>query len=181
MRCYQKRSASKAGVLALYMLAVALFSVSMFATNDAKNYPETGKIVGKGINRRNKAWSGAASGRTFSKDWRTHTYRIETDTQVLEVDCEKEPLWGGTAKECGGEGGLKIGDVIKFRIGDEFIYISVPSASEKPGAGGPPKEEKLRIVGQEAKPEPKSSDPKPADARPAADPKAAETNAAESK
>ncbi len=86
----------------------------------------------------------------------SHTYKIETDTKVFELDCDKTAMFHSTGEGCGGDKKLEIGDVIHFRVEKESFYIPLADGSEQ----------KLRILSQELKPESKP-DAKP-DAKTAA-------------
>ena len=46
----------------------------------------------------------------------SHTYKIETDTKIFELDCGKTAMFHSTGEGCGGNKKLEIGDVIHFRI-----------------------------------------------------------------
>jgi hypothetical protein len=86
----------------------------------------------------------------------SHTYKIETDTKIYEMDCGKTPMFfGSTGKECGGDKPLQIGDVIHFRVEKGSAHIPLSDGSEQ----------KLRILNEEAKPETKPADAKTSDAK----------------
>ena len=104
-------------LLALFILAVVALSGTA-AAKEAKTYPESGKVIGIGQNEHTKTHpktgnnTGGGSYSVYS-----HTYKIETDTKIYEMDCGKTPMFlGSTGKECGGDKPLQIGDVIHFRV-----------------------------------------------------------------
>jgi hypothetical protein len=139
-------------LLALFIFALVVFS-AVAAAKEAKTYPESGKLIGIGQNEHTKTHPktgnnmGGGSYSVYS-----HTYKIETDTRIYEVDCGKTPMFlGSTGKECGGDKG----DVIHFRVEKGSAHIQLSDGSEQ----------KLRILNEEAKP-----DAKPAEAR-TSDPK----------
>ena len=74
-----------------------------------------------------------------------HTYKVETDSRVYELDCEKRALVHNTGKECGGDQPLDIGSVLHFRIEKGDACIQLPDG----------KEQKLRVLSEDAKPEAK--------------------------
>ena len=143
-------------LLALFIFGLVVFS-AVAAAKEAKTYPESGKVIGIGQNEHTKTHPhtgnnmGGGSYSVYS-----HTYKIETDTRIYEVDCGKTPMFlGSTGKECGGDKPLQIGDVIHFRVEKGSAHISLSDGSEQ----------KLRILNEEAKPdakpaEAKTSDPK---------------------
>src|ERR1700686_1171686 len=83
------------------------------AAKQTKTYPESGKVIGIGQNEHTKSHPRTGNnmgGGTYSVY--SHTYKIETDTKIYEVDCGKTPMFlGGTGHECGGDKPLQIGDV----------------------------------------------------------------------
>jgi len=145
----------------LYLLALFIFTVVALsgaaAAKEAKTYPESGKVIGIGQNEHTKTHpktgnnTGGGSYSVYS-----HTYKIETDTKIYEMDCGKTPMFlSSTGKECGGDKPLQIGDVIHFRVEKGTSYIPLPDGSEQ----------KLRILNEEAKPETKPVDVKTPDAK----------------
>jgi len=145
----------------LYLLALFIFAVVALsgaaAAKEAKTYPESGKVIGIGQNEHTKTHpktgnnTGGGSYSVYS-----HTYKIETDTKIYEMDCGKTPMFlGSTGKECGGDKPLQMGDVIHFRVEKGTSYIPLPDGSEQ----------KLRILNEEAKPETKPVDAKTPDAK----------------
>lgn len=127
-------------VLSVPVIAVALVLVapkSALSDDQAKSYPEQGKIVGTGTTGHTKGQGTAYS----------HTYKVETDKAILEVDCGKTPFIGsGIGKECGGDKKLQMGDEVRFRIEKSSIFIPITE-------GDLHHEQKLRIMAQEAKPD----------------------------
>jgi hypothetical protein len=107
-----------------------------FAKDEPKAHPEEGKIVGTGT----KAYIGTVPARLFP------SYRVETDSKMLELLCDKR-------KGCGGDKKLEIGDVIHFRIdqyhGTRCAYIAAPEGNN------PNREEKLLILSEDLKPDAK--------------------------
>ena len=118
-------------------------------------------MVGKGQNSHTYASSfgSAPNGNVNmrSGELSSHSYKVETATRVIELDCLKKGMF--KYKDCGGEDGMQVGDVIHLRIEKGWAYIPLP--------GG--KEDKLQVLNEEAKPE-ASGAPKPAEAAPAAQP-----------
>lgn len=142
-------------LLALFIFALVVSAVA--AAKEAKTYPESGKVIGIGQNEHTKTHpqtgnnTGGGSYSVYS-----HTYKIETDTRIYEMDCGKTPMFfGSTGKECGGNKALQIGDVIHFRVEKGSAYISLSDGSEQ----------KLRILNEEAKPDAKPADAKTSDAK----------------
>lgn len=127
------------------ILLLAL-SLSANAKHEPKTYSENGKVVATGLNEHTKSrhqWSDANGsshgGGTYSAY--SHTYRVETDTRIYELDCGKTAMFHSTGKACGGDKGLHIGDEIHFRTENDSFYIPLPDGSEQ----------KLRILNQEMK------------------------------
>jgi len=143
-------------------MLVLFISQLAFAGRGPKTYPESGKVVASGLNEHTKsrhAWSGpngdSHGGGTYSAY--SHTYKIETDTKIFEIDCGKTAMFHSNGPECGGDTKLQIGDVIHFRIEKDTFFIPLANGSEQ----------KLRILNQELKPEPsggQKSEAKPPDA-----------------
>jgi hypothetical protein len=140
----------------LYLTALFIFTLVVLsgaaAAKEAKTYPESGKIIGIGQNEHTKSHPGTGNntgGGTYSVY--SHTYKIETDVKIYEVDCGKTPMFlGSTGQECGGDKPLQIGDVIHFRVEKGSAHIRLSNGSEQ----------KLRILNEEAKPETKPADAK---------------------
>lgn len=107
------------------------------AKNEPKAHPEEGKIVGTGT----KAYAGFGAPTLLYP-----SYRVETDTKVLELLCDKK-------KGCGGDKKLEIGDAIHFRIdqyrGTRCAYIVAPEGNN------PAREERLLILSEDLKPDAK--------------------------
>jgi hypothetical protein len=143
-------------LLALFIFTVAVLTGAV-AEKEPKTYPETGKVIGIGQNEHTKNHpktgnnTGGGSYSVYS-----HTYKIETDTKIYELDCGKTPMFlGSTGQECGGDKPLQIGDVIHFRVEKGTAHIPLSNGSEQ----------KLRILNEEAKPEAKPPDTKTPDAK----------------
>ena len=146
----QRRSIQILSVLVLITLALPVLSGTAFAKHEPKTYPESGKVIGGGVNQHtvNGPPMGSMGGTVQTKY--SHTYKIETETRIYDLDCGKVPTWGSTGKGCGGKKPLELGDVIQFRTEKDSVYISLPDGSEQ----------KLRILNQELKPEAKPADVK---------------------
>lgn len=143
MQRTQRSVNSLNGAIALICVLAALVGTG-FAKKEPKAYPVQGKVVGVGT----KAFIGATIPALLYP-----SYRVETDTKVFELLCDKR-------KGCGGDKKLDIGDVVHFRIdqyrGTRCAYIVAPAASQAN------REERLLILAEDVKP-----DAKPADAQPA--------------
>ena len=122
--------------LVVLTLAHAVLSQPAFAKNEPKTYPESGKIIGVGTSKR------AVSDRTVF----THSYKVETDTKIYELDCGKMPFFSRTGGECGGDKKLKLGDEIHFRTQKEWVYISITESGQTGS------EQRLRILSEDLKP-----------------------------
>lgn len=136
--------------LIVLTLTHAVLSPPAFAKDEPKTYPEAGKVIGKGT-------------RGVSPSF-TRTYKVETDTKIYQLDCGKNPFLPGfipgttsTGGECGGDKKLQIGDVIHFRTKKEWAFMLVTIKSDGPN----PEEQKLRIISEELKPDPKTDQTKP--------------------
>ncbi len=151
----------KRRILSLNLLALLIFALAVLAgaaaEKEPKTYPESGKVIGIGQNEHTKNHpktgnnTGGGSYSVYS-----HTYKIETDTKIYELDCGKTPMFlGSTGQECGGDKPLQIGDVIHFRVEKGTAHIPLSNGSEQ----------KLRILNEEAKPETKPADAKTPDAQ----------------
>jgi hypothetical protein len=125
----------------LFSVAVLLATlpVTALAKDKEKSYPETGKVIGKGQNSHTHQNSGGHG--DFTKY--TNTYKIETSTEVLELDCGKEAIFHREGKECGGDHPLTIGGDVQFRVEKHHVFIPLSNGSEQ----------KLEILSEEAKPE----------------------------
>jgi hypothetical protein len=161
MQYDQGRSARVSNVGLLLTIALIVLPGTAVAKREPKTYTESGKVIATGLNQHNKSHpvSGgqngvpATGGGTYTVY--SHTYKVETDTKIYELDCGKVPNFHTTGKGCGGEKEIELGDVIKFRIEKDSAYLPLPDGSEQ----------KLRILSQELKPEAKAADPKPDDAK----------------
>lgn len=133
--------------LALSALVIFALAGIAFAKKEPKTYPEEGKVVGLGTNGHTADNHGMFStNKTVTKY--SHTYKIQTEKEVLELDCGKIPFYSNskTGDECGGDKPIKIGDVIHFRIENGWAYIPVTEATD----GGKQSEQKLRILSENA-------------------------------
>jgi hypothetical protein len=130
--------------LALFVLA--LVPMIAAAKSAEKTYPMTGKVVGMGQNQSQVRTAPGPNG--GSRTVYFHTYKVETESRIYDLDCEKAALVHNTGKECGGDQPLDIRSVLQFRIEKGEVYIQLPDA----------KEQKLRILSEDAKPEPKPAD-----------------------
>jgi hypothetical protein len=156
------RSVRISGVRLLLTIALVVLPGTAMAKHEPKTYPESGKVIATGLNQHNKSHpvSGGQNGTPVTGGGTytvySHTYKIETDTKIYELDCGKVPMFfHTTGKGCGGEKEVELGDAIRFRIEKDSAYISLPDGSEQ----------KLRLLNQELKPEAKATDAKPADAK----------------
>ena len=120
-------------LLVVLTLALVVLSQAGFAKREPKTYPETGKVIGVGT-------------REGAPAHFTHVYKVETDSKIYGLDCNKQTIFPGTGGECGGDKKLKIGDEIHFRTEKVWVYIPVT------GSGQTASEQKLRILSEELKP-----------------------------
>lgn len=131
---------------ATVLFATGLFGPRCgFSQEQASKYREHGKIVATGTTGHTEAEVTVYS----------HTYKVETDKAILELDCGKTPTFGlikngKVGPECGGDKKLQIGDEIEFWIDKDAVYVSVTKGKNK-------REEKLRIMSRELKREPDKS------------------------
>jgi len=144
----------------LYLLSLLIFDLVVLSgaasAKEPKTYPESGKVVGIGQNEHTKNHPKTGNGMGGgSYSVYSHTYKIETDTKIYELDCGKTPMFGVTGKECGGDKPLQIGDVIRFRVEKGSAHIPLSDGSEQ----------KLRVLNEEARPEAKPEDAKTPDAK----------------
>ena len=151
------------GSIFVLLIAFIIFSCivpeASAATKQPKTYPVEGKVIGVGTNQHAVSGGNNAVVNKYS-----HTYKLQTDTQILELDCGKVPiLFGSTGAECGGKSKLQLGDVIHFRVEKTWAYIPITQDDGTPG------EQKLRIINQELRPDAKTADQAPA-AQPVAKP-----------
>jgi len=130
---------------AVALSTVMLFSATLHAKGEPKTYPESGKVIAAGLNEHTKShptWGDPNGGAVHgggSYSAYSHTYKVETETKIYELDCGKTAMFHSTGKACGGDKGLQIGDVIHFRTEKESFYIPLPDGSEQ----------KLRILQEE--------------------------------
>ena len=162
MQYDQGRSARVCNAGLLLTIALIVLPGAAVAKHEPKTYTESGKVIATGLSQHDKSHpvSGGQNGTPVSGGGTytvySHTYKVETDTKIYELDCGKVPtFFHTTGKGCGGAKEIEIGDVIRFRIEKDSAYIPLPDGSEQ----------KLRILSQELKPEAKSADAKPADAK----------------
>ncbi len=144
----------------LYLLALFIFTLVVLcgaaAAKEAKEYPESGRVIGIGQNEHTKNHPKTGNGMGGgSYSVYSHTYKIETDTKIYELDCGKTPMFGVTGKECGGDKPLQIGDEIHFRVEKGTAHIPLSDGSEQ----------RLRILNEEAKRETNPADAKAPDAK----------------
>lgn len=144
MRSNRFSSSTLFRALLVLTLTHAVLSQPAFAKKEPKTYPEVGKVNGIGTRE-----AGGNSGGHF-----THTYKVETESKINELDCGKAPLFPGTGGECGGDKKLKIGDDIRFRTQKQWVFLSVTQLDHGPEAF----EQKLRILSEEVKPDSKPQD-----------------------
>jgi hypothetical protein len=149
----QNRSAIR--VLVVFVLVLLVVPDAAIAGRQPKTYPEVGKIIAGGLSQHTANGPPMGSmGNTVQTKY-SHTYRIETETRIYELDCGKVSAWHSTGKDCGGKKPLEIGDSIQFRTEKGSAYILLSDGSEQ----------KLRILSEELKPEAKSGDAKTADVK----------------
>jgi hypothetical protein len=126
------------GQFFVYILLAALPAIAL-AGGKEKSYPETGKIIGKGQTS-HTVYSG--NGMTaHSQERDTDTYKVETGTEILVLDCGKTSAFHMEGKECGGDQPLTIGTELHFRIEKHKAIIPLSNGSEQ----------KLEILSEEAK------------------------------
>lgn len=156
MQHVQQRATPMPGMLVVFIVALAVLPGTATAEHQPKSYPEKGTIIAGGLSQHTVNGPPMGSMGSTVQTKFTHTYKIETDSRVFELDCGKLPMWGVTGKACGGPRTLEIGDAVQFRTdkGSAFILLSDGS------------EQKLRILNEELKPEAKSTDARPPDAKP---------------
>src|SRR5262249_45246001 len=129
----------------LLTLSLFLFvNVAVVAKEQAKGYPQEGKVVGTGVSGQTVQSGDPPAAVTKY----THVYTIETVTEIFKLDCGKQPFgpWSSTGGECGGDKKIQIGDVLHFRVHKGWAYISVTSHNQ-------PGEQKMRILSEDRKPE----------------------------
>ena len=126
-------------VLAVFVLALSLLSVTVFANKEPKTYPEEGKIVATGLSE----WV------VNGKHQHAHTYTVVTESKSYLLECGHKPVFGSVGEECGGSKKLQLGDVIHFRIEKDLAYIPITKTDNSTA------EEKLRILSTALKPDAK--------------------------
>ena len=136
--------------ISLALITLAVLPMNALAKDSEKTYPLTGKVVGVG---QNPTQVSNARGGTLTMNF--HTYKVETESRVYELNCERRAAVHTTGKECGGDQPLEIGSVIHFREEKCEAYLQLPNG----------KEQKLRILSEDEKPEPKTPDAKPAETK----------------
>jgi hypothetical protein len=88
----------------------------------------------------------------------THTYKIETSTKTYQLDCDED-------NGCGGDKKIQIGDVIHFRLEKGWAYIPVVETTTDLSTYAKQtvsREQRLRILSEELKPNAKPTDAAPA-------------------
>ena len=157
MRRHQQDYTQVPWILVLSFFAMIVLTQIALAEKEAKAYPEQGKIVGMGTSGHTissgggMVMNGTGNINTHSREVYTHVYKVETDTKIYELDCGKKPTFHSTGAECGGDKKFEIGDVIHFRVENGWAHVSVTK-------GGQSEEQKLRILSEEMRPEPKPAD-----------------------
>jgi hypothetical protein len=149
MRCHGRGGHKFASGL-LSVLFLVILAGTAVAKKQPKTYPEEGTIIGTGTTEHTRS--------AGNRSRYTHTYRIQTGTKILELDCGQEDLFYSTGSECGGKNPLKVGNVIHFRIEKEWVYIPIiaeipvyyndPSLGTREGQI----EEQLRILSEDEAP-----------------------------
>jgi hypothetical protein len=149
----QNRSVTRTLLAVVFLLLV--LPEAVIAGHEPKTYPEGGKIIAGGLSQHTVNGPPMGSMGSTVQTKYSHTYRIETEKRIYELDCGKVSAWHSTGKGCGGKTPLEIGDSIQFRREKESVYILLPGGSEQ----------KLRILGEELKQESKSDNAKAADVK----------------
>ena len=148
----------------LSLLFLGILAGTAVAKKQPKTYPEEGTIIGTGTTEHTHV-SGSihggaemVMGSVGSRSKYTHTYRVQTGTKILALDCGQEAIFHSTGSECGGKNPLKVGDVIHFRIEKEWVYIPIIAKvavdDNDPGQGTSEEqiEEQLRILSEDEAP-----------------------------
>src|ERR1700694_756192 len=154
--CQARQSTQTFSVLVIFIFAVVVLQGIAIAKHQPKTYPESGKVIAGGLNQLtvDGPAMGSAGGSVQTKY--THTYKVQTEGRVYDLDSASLRMLGGATGRGGvGPKPLEIGDVIHFRTEKGSAYIPLPDGSEQ----------KLRILHEELRPEAKSTDEKPVDAR----------------
>lgn len=142
---YHRAAGKSRNTLLFSVLVIFAVAGIAFAKKEPKSYPEEGKVVGLGTNGHTADNHGFfGTNKTLTKY--SHTYKIQTEKEVLELDCGKIPFYSNskTGDECGGDKPIKIGDAIHFRIDNGWAYIPITEAAD----GGKESEQKLRILSE---------------------------------
>jgi hypothetical protein len=129
---YERRGTRMLSVLVLSILAFNVWPRIALAKKQPKTYPEEAKVIGTSISQSFK-----------------YVYRVETNTRIYELECDKLPRPGLSTynpRECGGAKKIQIGDVIHFRSEKGWAYIPITETDGIPG------EQRLRIHREELKP-----------------------------
>jgi hypothetical protein len=137
MQHHRQCGARAFAILALFILALGPFSVTVFAEKGAKTYPEEGKIIATGL-------TGWVVNRQHQY---AHTYTVVTAAKSYLLECGHKPLFGSMGEECGGSKKLQVGDVIHLRIEKDQAYIPITKSDNSVA------EEKLRILSTALKPD----------------------------
>jgi hypothetical protein len=147
-------------LLILSLFAFCILAGTAFAKKPPKTYPEEGRVIGTGTSGQATTAGLTMGSAPLTRTKYTHTYKVETATSILVLDCGKLPFFGSTGGECGGDKKIKLGDVIHFRIEKDSAYIpvtqTVPDDSSDPSNRNTHQEQdeqKLRILSQELKPD----------------------------
>ncbi len=86
---------------------------------------------------------------------------------MFQLDCGKTPFFTSTGGECSGDKKLQIGDVLHFRVKDQWAYIPVMQTETDSTTfvkHTVATEEKLRILSEDLKPDAKPAEAAPPDA-----------------
>ena len=141
----------------LLIFAIVVLTQGALAEKEVKTYPEQGKIVGKGTSGHTVSsgggmvTNGTGNVNMHSREVYTYVYKVETDTKAYELDCGKKPTFHSTGAECGGDKKFEVGDVIHFRVDKGWAYVSITKGNQS-------EEEKLRVLNEEIRSEPKPAD-----------------------
>ena len=165
MQCHG-RGVHKFTSVILCVFLLGILPGSAAGKKEPKSYPEEGKIIGIGTTEHTHvdgsilgAPGTTTTGSVGSRSKYTYTYKVQTGTKILQLDCGQEALFHSTGKECGGDKPLKLGDVIHFRIEKASVYIpvtakvSVDGYDPSRGTREEQVEQKLRIMSQEEAPQ----------------------------
>lgn len=171
MQCHG-RGVHRSTLVFLSVVLLGILAGTAAAKKEPKSYPEEGKIIGIGTTEHTHvngsifgAPGTATTGNVGSRSKYTYTYKVQTGTKILQLDCGQEAVFHSTGKECGGEKPLKVGDVIHFRIEKGSVYILISARvtiDDDPSKGTREAqvEQKLRIMSEDEAP--KDTPPAPA-------------------